>query len=107
MFLPKCTGYTWKWKNYDKVFTETLKEHNVNLFEELRWINIFPLENQVPLHPVTITGILGGYLYFVNKCGQEFMKDRKAYSLRYVMLTYNALQVVANIWLSGYVSTVK
>ncbi|XP_053691109.1 elongation of very long chain fatty acids protein AAEL008004-like [Sabethes cyaneus] len=44
--------------------------------------------------------ILAGYLYFVQRLGPKLMSNRKPFDLRRVMLVYNALQVVANIFIA-------
>lgn len=54
--------------------------------------------------PLFFIPVITSYLYFVLKCGPKYMEKRKPYGLRSVMLTYNALQVVGNLWLCIYVS---
>lgn len=46
-----------------------------------------------PLIPVLI---ICGYLYFVLRCGPKYMNNREPYSLRPILLSYNAAQAVAN-----------
>lgn len=48
--------------------------------------------------------MLIGYLYIVLKQGPKFMKNRKAYDLRGVILVYNFLQIIANLMI---VTTVR
>jgi hypothetical protein len=48
----------------------------------------------MPLFTILIT-----YLYFCNSTGPRWMKDRKPFDLKYVLIAYNALQVVVSIWL--------
>lgn len=57
--------------------------------------------------PIFVAFALFNYLYFVLKCGPDFMRNRPAYELRLVMLAYNAIQVVVNIWLAVYVSYIN
>nr|CAD7410953.1 unnamed protein product [Timema cristinae] len=49
--------------------------------------------------PMPLLIILISYLYFVNKAGPRYMKDRKPYDLRNLMLAYNALQIVFSVYL--------
>nr|CAD7267403.1 unnamed protein product [Timema shepardi] len=49
--------------------------------------------------PMPLLIILISYLYFVNKAGPRYMKDRKPHDLRHVMLAYNALQIVFSVYL--------
>ncbi|KAG5864676.1 hypothetical protein JTB14_022824 [Gonioctena quinquepunctata] len=49
-----------------------------------------------PLQPILI---LAGYLYFVLKWGPEFMKDRKPFDLKNVIIMYNAIQIVLNLYI--------
>ncbi|KAJ8954320.1 hypothetical protein NQ318_005907 [Aromia moschata] len=49
-----------------------------------------------PLPPLTILGL---YLYFVLSWGPKFMKNRKPYEMKYVLVIYNFLQVLVSIWL--------
>lgn len=50
---------------------------------------------------------MASYLYFVLKAGPRYMKNREPFSLRYFMLLFNGLQILANIWLCYYVSKLK
>jgi hypothetical protein len=43
--------------------------------------------------------ILITYNYFCSSAGPRWMKDRKPFDLKYVMIVYNAVQVVFSIWL--------
>lgn len=47
--------------------------------------------------PFSMIVMLIGYLYCVLKQGPKFMKNRKAYDLRSVILVYNFLQIIANV----------
>ncbi|KAL3260677.1 hypothetical protein MRX96_046266 [Rhipicephalus microplus] len=42
--------------------------------------------------------LLIGYVYFVKIAGPRWMKDRKPFNLRWAVLTYNALTVLANAY---------
>ncbi|XP_055636678.1 elongation of very long chain fatty acids protein AAEL008004-like [Toxorhynchites rutilus septentrionalis] len=44
--------------------------------------------------------VLVAYLYFVQNLGPKLMSHRKPFNLRYPLLTYNILQVLANIYLA-------
>ena len=48
--------------------------------------------------PWKVFAFIGCYLLFVTKIGPEFMKGRKAFELRYVMLFYNAVVVLINAY---------
>ncbi|ENN70418.1 elongation of very long chain fatty acids protein AAEL008004 [Dendroctonus ponderosae] len=50
-------------------------------------------------NPLPVLAILISYLYFVLKWGPNFMKDRKAYSLKRPIMIYNMFQVIFNIYL--------
>lgn len=55
-------------------------------------------------NPLLNAILLATYLFIVLKWGPEFMKNRKPYDLRAVMLTYNAVQVIFNVCLCIFVS---
>lgn len=57
--------------------------------------NVLPLIGS----PVMIPLILFSYLYFVLKCGPEFMKNRKPYNLKTFVRFYNIFQVITNTYL--------
>ncbi|CAG9759460.1 unnamed protein product [Ceutorhynchus assimilis] len=50
-------------------------------------------------NPIPVVSILFAYLYFVLKCGPNYMKDKQPYSLKRIMMVYNLLQVAANVYL--------
>lgn len=60
----------------------------------------YPLAG-TPFLPILV---IFSYLYFVLKCGPEYMKNRKPYQLKTVMIIYNGLQMIANILLTILVS---
>lgn len=43
--------------------------------------------------------IIFSYLYFVLKCGPEFMKTRKPYDLKSFIWYYNLFQILSNAWI--------
>lgn len=49
--------------------------------------------------PFPMVGILLGYMVFVLYLGPKFMKDRKPFNLKYVIIVYNMLQVYYNFWM--------
>ncbi|XP_030755504.1 elongation of very long chain fatty acids protein 7-like isoform X2 [Sitophilus oryzae] len=49
--------------------------------------------------PATILLILGSYLYFVLKWGPEFMKNRKPYELKKLLMVYNVCQIIVNVYI--------
>lgn len=49
--------------------------------------------------PVPLLTILITYLYFCTSAGPRWMKDRKPFDLKYVLMVYNMLQVVFSVWL--------
>lgn len=51
------------------------------------------------LNPLYVTLLLSAYLAFVYKWGPQFMEKRKPFGLRKLMIAYNAIQVVANLYL--------
>jgi len=49
--------------------------------------------------PAPVVSIVLLYLAFVLKIGPNFMKDRKPYDLKKLMVVYNAFQVCFSIWM--------
>jgi hypothetical protein len=49
--------------------------------------------------PVPLLTILITYFYFCTSAGPRWMKDRKPFDLKYVLMVYNASQVAFSIWL--------
>lgn len=49
--------------------------------------------------PVPMLTILITYFYFCTSAGPRWMKDRKPFELKYVLMVYNAFQVAFSIWL--------
>lgn len=60
-----------------------------------------PRTNDLPFvrSPVLIPTILFSYLYFVMKCGPQYMKDRKPYDLKTFVKFYNIFQVITNAYI--------
>lgn len=60
-----------------------------------------------------IATILVTYLYFCKYAGPQYMKDRKPYDLKYVLIVYNLFQVLFSIYLvyeggmAGWFTTYK
>jgi len=46
-----------------------------------------------------IVTIIFVYNYFCSSVGPRWMKDRQPFDLKYVLIVYNVVQVVFNIWL--------
>ena len=49
--------------------------------------------------PLPLLMILIMYNYFCRSAGPRWMKDRKPFDLKYVLIVYNAVQVVFSAWL--------
>lgn len=49
--------------------------------------------------PGVVLTILVSYLYFCTSAGPRYMKNRKPYDLKFVMMLYNVVQVVVSTWL--------
>nr|XP_014096448.1 elongation of very long chain fatty acids protein-like [Bactrocera oleae] len=68
--------------------------------------NIFPerdpVAQQLPLlgSPVPIIALTLAYLAIVLVIGPIFMRNRKPYNIKKVILVYNFLQIIGNCWLS-------
>uniref|UniRef100_A0A336LS88 Elongation of very long chain fatty acids protein n=1 Tax=Culicoides sonorensis TaxID=179676 RepID=A0A336LS88_CULSO len=69
-------------------------------YERLK-IGHSPMVDSWPLFssPVQVTAILLSYMIFVLYLGPKYMKNRKAYDLKNVIILYNALQVYHNYWM--------
>lgn len=57
--------------------------------------------------PGPVFSIVAVYLLFVLKIGPAFMKNRKPYQLKNIMIVYNAFQVCYSIWMCRTVSMRK
>ncbi|XP_011876283.1 PREDICTED: elongation of very long chain fatty acids protein 1-like [Vollenhovia emeryi] len=57
------------------------------------------VEWTVASSPIPILSLSLFYIYIVYFAGPQFMKNRKPYSLKWVIRCYNILQVVANFYL--------
>jgi len=49
--------------------------------------------------PLPLLTILITYNYFCRSAGPRWMKDRQPFDLKYVLIVYNAVQVVFSAWL--------
>ncbi|XP_055695701.1 elongation of very long chain fatty acids protein 7-like [Lutzomyia longipalpis] len=58
----------------------------------------FPIIHSLP----QVIAIIASYLYFTKSWGPRFMESRKPYELKAILIIYNTLQVLANIWLGLY-----
>lgn len=54
--------------------------------------------------PITIFGICFAYLYAVLSLGPRFMKNRKPFEIKNILIVYNAFQIVSNVFVWFYVS---
>lgn len=57
--------------------------------------------------PGPILCIVGCYLAFVLKVGPKMMEKRSPFQLNFLLLAYNMIQVIFNIWLSLKVILIK
>lgn len=49
--------------------------------------------------PVPIVLIVSAYLYFVRRAGPQFMKQRQAYEMKFLIRTYNILMSAINMYI--------
>lgn len=72
------------------------------------WPSSDPRTNDWPLvkSPVGPMTIIGLYLLFVNKWGPAYMKDRKPFQFKTLMIVYNFVQVLISVYLFTEVSDV-
>lgn len=54
--------------------------------------------------PLPICSILLFYLYFVLKLGPKWMENKKPYEMKWLMVLYNAYQVLFCTWLCAQVN---
>ncbi|XP_063704320.1 very long chain fatty acid elongase 7-like [Culicoides brevitarsis] len=75
--------------------TTSIAETLWNMYE-ISQVGVDPLIDSWVMmkSPVMMLTIIGSYLAFVTKIGPRLMRDRKPFDLKYVMMAYNALQVV-------------
>ncbi|EEB15719.1 elongation of very long chain fatty acids protein, putative [Pediculus humanus corporis] len=50
--------------------------------------------------PLPVIALISFYVYFVQKIGIEYMKDKKPYNVDRVIQVYNAVQVILCFWFS-------
>ncbi|KAK7870539.1 hypothetical protein R5R35_002938 [Gryllus longicercus] len=60
-----------------------------------------PRAQPLPLvqRPFTILGLMAGYTLFVTRLGPWLMRDRRPYELKRTLIVYNALQILANLYI--------
>lgn len=65
-----------------------------------------PRTEHLPLvaSPWPVVGIITLYLCFVNKWGAKLMAHRKAYDLQNVMIVFNLVQILGNLYIMIFVS---
>lgn len=59
------------------------------------WVDSMPLMS----NPFPVFGILAAYLYFVLHAGPKMMKNRKPMDLKWILIVYNAGQVLYSLTL--------
>lgn len=75
--------------------TTTISNTIWNMYE-VSLVGVDPLIDSWILmkSPIAMLTIIASYLTFVTKLGPWFMRDRKPFQLKFIMILYNALQVV-------------
>lgn len=68
-----------------------------------------PRTEHLPLvgSPLVIVGVITLYLCFVNKWGPRWMEHRKAFDLQNVMILFNLVQILGNLYIMVFVSTLN
>lgn len=82
----------------------------VPVFDQLSWAYHSVLSNTDPRvakwplmgSPLPVISLLIGYVYFVKVWGPAWMRDRKAFNLRNIILLYNVGHVLANAFFFIY-----
>ncbi|KAH7947818.1 elongation of very long chain fatty acids protein AAEL008004 [Rhipicephalus sanguineus] len=82
----------------------------IPVFDQLSWAYHSVLSNTDPRvakwplmgSPLPVISILIGYVYFVKVWGPAWMRDRKAFNLRNIILAYNMGHVAANAFFFFY-----
>nr|XP_033335359.1 elongation of very long chain fatty acids protein AAEL008004-like [Megalopta genalis]XP_033335361.1 elongation of very long chain fatty acids protein AAEL008004-like [Megalopta genalis] len=72
---------------------ETYKDYMYNKYDP-RTVDWFLMR-----HPGPLLVILASYLYFSTSAGPRYMRDKKPYDLKYVMIVYNIGQVIISVYL--------
>lgn len=57
--------------------------------------------------PWPTLGILGAYVYVCTVLGPRWMRDRQPFRIGGLISAYNALQIVWNAFVAGYVCWIK
>lgn len=68
-----------------------------------------PRAENLPLvgSPWPVAGIIVLYLCFVNKWGPKFMANRQAFDLQNVMIIFNLVQIIGNLYIMIVVSVLR
>ncbi|KAG5875512.1 hypothetical protein JTB14_012734 [Gonioctena quinquepunctata] len=53
----------------------------------------------IPSLPILV-GYIGFYLHFVQVLGPKLMKNRPPFDIKILLIVYNSLQIVFNLWLT-------
>ncbi|KAG5874399.1 hypothetical protein JTB14_016766 [Gonioctena quinquepunctata] len=53
----------------------------------------------IPSLPIML-GYIGFYLYFVKVLGPRLMKNRPPFDIKILLIVYNSLQIVFNVWIA-------
>lgn len=75
----------------------------------LLYLSIDPQVDDWPFmkSPLPICSILLFYLYFVLKLGPKWMENKKPYEMKWLMVLYNAYQVLFCTWLCAQVNYLR
>ncbi|KAJ8918561.1 hypothetical protein NQ315_013066 [Exocentrus adspersus] len=75
------------------------------IFEDLSDPRVQTLDLFLMSSPLKPAAVLGLYLYFIYKLGPRIMEKRQPFDLKYVLIVFNAVQVLLNavmVFESGY-----
>lgn len=95
------------WQGYNFLFNEYKGEYGFGLIyvgaidkANMRF-ETDPRVEQYPFlgSPIPIALLVIGYVYFVLRIGPRIMQDRKPFDLTNIIIVYNFIQVVANLYL--------
>lgn len=88
--------------------TTSLSEALWNMYE-VSQVGVDPLIDSwyMMKSPVIMLSIIATYLAFVTKLGPMFMRDRKPFNLKYVMIAYNLTQVILCFYIVAMVSKIE
>ncbi|KAK7868142.1 hypothetical protein R5R35_003018 [Gryllus longicercus] len=73
--------------------------HKAYLLINYEWAD--PRVQSLPLmtRPFTVLGLVVAYALFADRLGPWIMRDRKPFELKTTLIVYNALQIIANIYI--------